>query len=83
MTHVDLDDLGNAGTGSGQDSLDVVAADLGLLADVTLDQVGGGISGDLAGDEDLAVSADGLGLWAVSCLLGLDVALSAGQKPPR
>lgn len=83
VTHVDLDDLGHAGTGGGQDSLDVVAADLGLLADVTLNQVGGGISGDLAGDEDLAVGADGLGLWAVSCLLGMDVALSAGQRPPR
>ena len=49
MTHVDLDDLGNAGTGGGQDSLDVVAADLGLVADAALNQVGGGISGDLAG----------------------------------
>lgn len=61
-THVNLDDLGDVGTGSGQDSLDVVTADLGLLANVTLDQVGGGIGGDLAGDEDLAVGADGLGL---------------------
>jgi hypothetical protein len=61
-THVNLDDLGDVGTGSGQDSLDVVAADLGLLADVTLDQVGGGVGGDLAGDEDLAVGTDGLGL---------------------
>lgn len=72
MTHVDLDDLGNAGTGGGQDSLDVVAADLGLVADVALNQVGGGISGDLAGDEDLAIGADGLGPRDVSaCLLGV------------
>lgn len=62
LTHVDLDDLGHAGSSGGQDGLDVVTADLGLVADVTLDQVGGGISGDLAGDEDLAVGADGLGL---------------------
>lgn len=66
VTYVDLDDLGNAGTGGVQDGLDVVAAGLGQLADVTLDQVGRGVGGDLAGDEDLAVGADGLGLWWVN-----------------
>lgn len=65
-TYVDLDDLGDAGAGSGNDGLDVVAAGLGQLADVALDEVGGGISGDLAGDEDLAVGADGLGLFGLS-----------------
>lgn len=64
-TYIDLDDLFHAGTSSGQDSLDVIAANLSLLADVALDQVRGGVSGDLAGDEDLAVGADGLGLWWV------------------
>lgn len=63
ITHIDLDDLGDGGTSGVQDSLDVVAADLGLLADVALDEVTGGVSGDLAGDEELAVGADGLGLW--------------------
>lgn len=67
-TYVDLDDLGNARTGSIQDGLDVVAAGLGLDADVALDQVGRGVGGDLAGDEDLAVGTDGLGLWCVSIL---------------
>lgn len=62
MTHIDLDDLGHAGAGGSQDGLDVVAADLGLVADVALNQVGGGISGDLAGNENLAVGTDGLGL---------------------
>jgi len=62
-TYVDLDDLGNAGSGGVQDGFDVVAAGLGLLADVALDQVGRGVGGNLAGDEDLAVGADGLGLW--------------------
>lgn len=61
-THVDLDNLGDAGTGGGQDGLDVIAADLSLVADAALDQSGGGIGGNLTGDEDLAVGADGLGL---------------------
>lgn len=61
-TYVDLDDLGHGGTGGVEDGLDVVAAGLGQLADVALDQVGGGVGGDLAGDKDLAVGADGLGL---------------------
>lgn len=61
-TYVDLDDLGNAGAGCGHNGLDVVAAGLGQLADVTLDKVGVGVGGNLAGDKDLAVGADGLGL---------------------
>jgi hypothetical protein len=62
-TYIDLDNLVHAGTSGGQDSLDVIAANLCLGADVALDQVGGSIGGDLAGDEDLAVGADGLGLF--------------------
>lgn len=65
-TYVDLDNLLHARSGSFHDSLDVVAAGLGQLADVTLDRVGGGVVGDLAGDEDLAVGADSLGLYGVS-----------------
>jgi hypothetical protein len=61
-TYIDLDDLVHAGASSGQDSLDVIAANLCLGADVALDQVGGGVSGDLARDEDLTVGTDGLGL---------------------
>lgn len=68
-TYVNLDNLRHAGTSGGQDSLDVIAADLGLVTDAALDQGGGGIGGDLAGDEDLAVGADGLGLLIVSRLV--------------
>lgn len=63
ITYVHLDDLFNAGPSGSQDSLDVVTAGLGLDANVALDQVGGGISRDLAGDEDLTIGTDGLGLW--------------------
>lgn len=66
VAYVDLDDLGHAGAGGVQDGFDVVAAGLGQFADVALDQVGRGVGGDLARDEDLAVGADGLGLWWVS-----------------
>lgn len=69
MAYVNLDDLGNAGAGSLKDGLDVVAASLGLDANVALDQVGRGVGRDLAGDEDLAVGADGLGLWSVNIML--------------
>jgi hypothetical protein len=75
-TYVDLDDLGNVGAGGVKDGLDVVAAGLGQLADVTLDQVGRGVGRDLTGDEDLAVGADGLGLgrvnWGFLWECGLD-----------
>lgn len=60
--HVDLDDLGHLGAGSGQNGLDVVAAGLGEFADGAGDEGAGGVGGDLAGDEDLAVGADCLGL---------------------
>ena len=74
--YVDLDDLGHAGAGGVQDGLDVVAAGLGQLADVALDQVGRGVGGDLAGDEDLAVGADGLGLrWVSWCSVEFVVVL--------
>lgn len=74
-THVDLDNLGNAGAGGGDDGLDVVAAGLGQDSDVALNQLASGVGGDLARDEDLAIGADGLGLWGVNwCfLLCLDV----------
>jgi hypothetical protein len=68
-TYVNLDNLGHAGTSGGQNSLDVIAADLGLVADAALDESGGCIGGDLAGDEDLAVGTDSLGLWVVSLVL--------------
>lgn len=67
-TYVDLDNLGNAGTSSVQDGLDVVAASLGQDTDVALDQVGRGVSGNLAGDEDHSIGTDGLGLLCVSLL---------------
>lgn len=59
---VDLDDLVNTGPGSVQNGLDVIAAGLCLFADVALDEVAGSISGNLAGDEELAVGTDSLGL---------------------
>lgn len=61
-TYIDLDNLVYAGASGGQDSLDVVAANLCLSTDVSFDQVGGGVGGNLSRDEDLAVGADGLGL---------------------
>lgn len=67
--YVNLDDLGNAGAGSLKNGLDVVAAGLGLDANGALDQVGRGVGGNLAGDENLAVGADGLGLWCVNIIL--------------
>lgn len=59
---IDLDNLGHFRTGGLEDGIDVVAASLGELANVTLDQGAGGVGGNLAGDEDLAVGADSLGL---------------------
>ena len=69
MTYVNLNDLRHAGTSSSQDSLDVIAADLGLVTDAALDQGGRGIGGDLTGDKDLAVGSDSLGLFIVSLVL--------------
>lgn len=70
---VHLDDLGHLGAGGGQDGLDVVAAGLSQVADVAGDEGAGGVGGDLAGDEDLAVGADGLGLGGgLVWLFGLD-----------
>lgn len=61
--NVDLDDLGDVRARGAQDRGDVVAAGLGEFADVAGHQGAGGVGGDLAGDEDLAVGADGLGLY--------------------
>lgn len=61
---VDLEDLVNTGPGSVQNGLDVIAAGLCLFADVALDEVAGSISGNLAGDEELAVGTDSLGVGA-------------------
>lgn len=65
-TYVHLDDLLHARAGGGDNGLDVVAAGLGQVADAALNQVARGVGGDLTGDEDLAVGADGLGLGCVS-----------------
>lgn len=62
-TYINLNNLLNARPGGRQDSPDIVAARLGLVADGALDQVRRGVRGDLAGHEDLAVGADGLGLF--------------------
>jgi hypothetical protein len=62
ITHIDLDNLVDAGPGSVKNGLDIVAAGLCLFADVALDEVAGSVSGDLAGDKELAVGTDGLGL---------------------
>lgn len=72
-TYIDLDNLRHARSGRSHDSLDVVAAGLGQDIDAALDQVARGISGDLAGDEDLAIGADSLRLFyaSVPCLLHL------------
>lgn len=68
QAYINLNDLANAGSGSGDDGLDVVAAGLGQSADVAFDEVSGGVGGDLAGDVDCAVGADGLGLdWGEFC----------------
>lgn len=64
-TYVNLDDLLHATSSSIQNSLDVITACLGLVANRALDQSSRGVCGDLTRDEDLAVCADGLGL----CLL--------------
>lgn len=62
LTHIDLDDLAHARASRLNDGLDVVAAGLGQVANVTGDEVSRGIGGDLAGDEDLAVGTNSLGL---------------------
>lgn len=61
-TYIDLDNSINARPGSVQDSLDVFADLLRFLTDSSLDQVPGGVGGDLAGHEDLAVCTDSMGL---------------------
>lgn len=61
-TYINLDDLLHATSRSVQNSLDVITAHLGLVANRALDQVRGSVCGNLARDEDLAVCADGLGL---------------------
>lgn len=61
-TYIDLDDLVNAGASSIDNSLDIIAASLGQVANVSGDKISRGVSGDLTGDEDLAIGTDGLGL---------------------
>ena len=60
--YVDLDDLPDRRPSRGQDSSNVLAALSRFLADVSLGQGSGLVSGDLTGDEDLIVCTDGLGL---------------------
>lgn len=62
QAYINLDNLAHARPGRSQNSLEVIAASLGLIGNGTLDQRAGGVGGDLAGDEELAVCADGLGL---------------------
>lgn len=62
-TYVHLNSLLNARPSGLQHGSDVLAALLGLLADVALDQVAVDVGGDLARDEDLAVGLDGLRLF--------------------
>lgn len=71
-TYIHFNDLLHARAGSFDDGLDVVAAGLGLVADAALDELGRGVCGDLARDEDLAVCAHGLGLvfGSVNCVRG-------------
>lgn len=67
VTHVGdedgaLDNPGERRAGLLEDSLDVLAALLGLLADGALDQLAVGSQGDLAGTVDGGRGLDGLGL---------------------
>ena len=67
-THRNLEDLLHARASLLDNSLDVLAAETGLLRDGTLNQNAVLGKGDLTGEEDLAVDFDGLGLLLfVSC----------------
>jgi hypothetical protein len=61
--YIDTDYLANRRASRIEDSLDVIAASLGLGLDIAFNEVAVLVCGDLAGEEDLAVSLDGLGLW--------------------
>jgi hypothetical protein len=57
---VDLDNPVHSNTRLGENTLDVLAAHLGLVRDAALDQVALGIGGDLTGDEDIGACNNGL-----------------------
>lgn len=59
---VDLDDLGNAGAGLGEDSLQVGNGGGSLLLDGALNQLASRIAGDRARAVDGGGGLDGLGL---------------------
>lgn len=61
---VDLDDLGDVAAGILEDALQALAAGLGLIGDAALNEVAGGIGGDLTRDPDLTGGLDGLGVRA-------------------
>lgn len=63
VSYTNSNDLLHPAPCSRQDSKDVLDALLRLVGDAAFDQVAGGVGGDLAGDEDLVVGFDGLGLW--------------------
>jgi hypothetical protein len=58
-----LDNPVHSNTRLGENTLDVLAAHLGLVRDAALDQVALGIGGDLTGDEDIGACNNGLCLW--------------------
>lgn len=60
--YINLNNLLHARPGSLKNSLDIIAASLGLIGDAALDESAGAVSGDLARDPDLVAGADGLGL---------------------
>jgi len=68
-----LDNPLNANTGFGEDSLDVLAAHLGLVGDAAFDQVALCVGGDLARDEDIGACDDGLGLGVFACVSPLSL----------
>lgn len=62
-----LDDLGDAGAGLGEDSLEVLAALGGLGGDVGADKGAIGLEGDGAGAVNGEGGLDGLGLYGKGC----------------
>jgi hypothetical protein len=64
--HIDLDHLGNLGTGLLEDGLEVADAGSSLLLDGALDEVALSVTRDLAGAVDGSRGLDGLGLPAAS-----------------
>lgn len=62
-----LDDLGDAGAGLGEDSLEVLAALGGLGGDVGADKSAVGLEGNGAGAVNGKGGLDGLGLYRRCC----------------